>query len=142
MDGCSRQDPAYRPATEKPRSGGAFLLIGPDPGMPARSAGRRRTDAARLTAGGDRLGCPVDTRRRGILMMARKLALQAALVGALALWPVAALAKDFSSIARDIVPSGQYGSAPLPANATPQAQLYHAAPTAAAGRPPPGARGH
>ena len=25
MDGCSRQNPAYRPATEKPRSGGAFL---------------------------------------------------------------------------------------------------------------------
>ena len=25
MDGCSRQNPAYRPATEEPRSGGAFL---------------------------------------------------------------------------------------------------------------------
>ncbi len=25
MDDCSRQNPAYRPATEKPRSGGAFL---------------------------------------------------------------------------------------------------------------------
>ena len=26
MDGCTRQDPAYRPATERPRFGGAFLL--------------------------------------------------------------------------------------------------------------------
>jgi uncharacterized delta-60 repeat protein len=26
MDGCTRQNPAYRPAKEKPRSGGAFLL--------------------------------------------------------------------------------------------------------------------
>ncbi len=25
MDGCSRQNPAYRPAKEKPRSGGVFL---------------------------------------------------------------------------------------------------------------------
>jgi DNA-binding SARP family transcriptional activator len=25
MDDCSRQNPAYRPATEKPRLGGAFL---------------------------------------------------------------------------------------------------------------------
>src|SRR4051794_31390920 len=28
MDGCSRQDPAYRPAKGKPRHGGAFLLTG------------------------------------------------------------------------------------------------------------------
>src|SRR5438067_4046334 len=27
MDGCSRQNPAYRPATEEPRSGGAFLCV-------------------------------------------------------------------------------------------------------------------
>jgi endoglycosylceramidase len=27
MDGCTRQDPAYRPATGRPRFGGAFLLI-------------------------------------------------------------------------------------------------------------------
>ena len=26
MDGCSRQDPAYRPATESPREGGGFLF--------------------------------------------------------------------------------------------------------------------
>ena len=26
MDGCTRQDPAYRPATERPRFGGAFLF--------------------------------------------------------------------------------------------------------------------
>ena len=29
MDGCSRQNPAYRPATEKPRSGGVFLCALP-----------------------------------------------------------------------------------------------------------------
>ena len=28
MDGCSRQNPAYRPAKEKPRSGGASLFPG------------------------------------------------------------------------------------------------------------------
>ena len=27
MDGCTRQNPAYRLATEKPRFGGAFLLV-------------------------------------------------------------------------------------------------------------------
>jgi hypothetical protein len=27
MDGCSRQNPAYRPAKEKPRPGGAFLCV-------------------------------------------------------------------------------------------------------------------
>src|SRR5690242_18635335 len=31
MDGCSRQDPAYRPATERPRPGGASLLLSPEP---------------------------------------------------------------------------------------------------------------
>src|SRR5450755_1126745 len=58
--------------------------------------------------------------------MARKLALHAAPLGALALWPVAASAKDYSIIARDIVPSGQYGAFPPPANATQQAQMYDA----------------
>jgi hypothetical protein len=58
--------------------------------------------------------------------MGRKLVLQAALLGALALWPVSASAKDYSIIARDIVPSGQYGSYPPPANATQQAQMYNA----------------
>src|SRR3954447_7055491 len=29
MDGCPRQNPAYRPATEKPRARGAFLCAGP-----------------------------------------------------------------------------------------------------------------
>src|SRR4051812_49078779 len=28
MDGCPRQNPAYRPATERPRSGGASLCRG------------------------------------------------------------------------------------------------------------------
>jgi acyl-homoserine lactone acylase PvdQ len=58
--------------------------------------------------------------------MGRKLVLQAALLGALALWPVSTSAKDYSIIARDIVPSGQYGSYPPPANATQQAQMYNA----------------
>src|SRR5687768_5586077 len=29
MDGCTRQDPAYRPATEKARFGGPSLLLAP-----------------------------------------------------------------------------------------------------------------
>ena len=40
--------------------------------------------------------------------------------------PAGAAAKDYASIARDIVPSGQYGSAPPPAGATQQAQMYNA----------------
>jgi hypothetical protein len=38
----------------------------------------------------------------------------------------AASAKDYASIARDIVPSGQYGSVPAPPQATVQAQMYNA----------------
>ena len=37
-----------------------------------------------------------------------------------------ALSKDYALIARDIMPSGEYGSYPTPANATDQAQLYNA----------------
>ena len=40
--------------------------------------------------------------------------------------PAAAVAKDYASIARDIVPSGQYGAEPPPAVATQQAQMYNA----------------
>jgi hypothetical protein len=40
--------------------------------------------------------------------------------------PGAASAKDYALIARDIVPSGQYGSVPPPAQATQQAQMYNA----------------
>jgi hypothetical protein len=58
--------------------------------------------------------------------MGRRLVLRAALLGVLAFWPAAASAKDYSIIARDIVPSGQYGSVPSPANATQQAQMYDA----------------
>ncbi len=58
--------------------------------------------------------------------MGRRLVLQAVLLGALAFWPAAASAKDYSIIARDIVPSGQYGSVPPPATATQQAQMYDA----------------
>ena len=40
--------------------------------------------------------------------------------------PAPAFAKDYSIIAGDIVPSGQYGSVPAPAQATRQAQMYNA----------------
>jgi hypothetical protein len=36
------------------------------------------------------------------------------------------LAKDYSIVAGDIVPSGQYGSVPAPVQATRQAQMYNA----------------
>jgi hypothetical protein len=55
-----------------------------------------------------------------------KLAVLAVALGAAALAPAAASAKDYASIARDIVPSGQYGSVPAPAQATVQAQMYNA----------------
>src|SRR4051794_28038615 len=45
MDGHPRQNPAYRPATEKPRSGGAFLCLGErltGPVLDGRGAGGRR----------------------------------------------------------------------------------------------------
>jgi acyl-homoserine lactone acylase PvdQ len=55
-----------------------------------------------------------------------KLAPAAALiVSALTLTPTAA-AKDFAIIARNIVPSGQYGSVPPPPQADQQAQMYNA----------------
>jgi hypothetical protein len=55
-----------------------------------------------------------------------KLAPAAALiVSALALTPTAA-AKDFAIIARNIVPSGQYGPVPPPPQADQQAQMYNA----------------
>ena len=63
MDDCSRQDPAYRPATESPREGGGFLFPGCgtqfDPGVVAALcqvvesvpvAGRRRVAPGRLGA--------------------------------------------------------------------------------------------
>jgi acyl-homoserine lactone acylase PvdQ len=52
----------------------------------------------------------------------------AALLGCLALVPVMARAsvRDYSIIARDIVPSGQYGSEPAPPQAAQQAQMYNA----------------
>jgi acyl-homoserine lactone acylase PvdQ len=37
-----------------------------------------------------------------------------------------AAAKDYASIARDIIPSGEYGDVPPPAGATTQAQMYNA----------------
>jgi acyl-homoserine lactone acylase PvdQ len=43
-----------------------------------------------------------------------------------ALAPAAASAADYAGIARDIIPSGQYGSVPPPANANQQAQMYNA----------------
>jgi acyl-homoserine lactone acylase PvdQ len=56
----------------------------------------------------------------------RKFVLLAAVLGAVALAPAAASAKDYAIIARDIVPSGQYGSVPPPPQATQQAQMYNA----------------
>jgi acyl-homoserine lactone acylase PvdQ len=38
----------------------------------------------------------------------------------------AAQVKDYAQIARNIVPSGEYGSTPIPAGATSQAQMYNA----------------
>ena len=46
MDDCSRQDPAYRPATERPRPGGVFLLLGDGGGAGAAAAGPSRTVVA------------------------------------------------------------------------------------------------
>jgi acyl-homoserine lactone acylase PvdQ len=40
--------------------------------------------------------------------------------------PVSASAKDYANIARDIVPSGQYGASSPPPQATQQAQMYNA----------------
>ncbi|MGB9185143.1 MAG: penicillin acylase family protein [Solirubrobacteraceae bacterium] len=40
--------------------------------------------------------------------------------------PVSASAKDYANIARDIVPSGQYGASSPPPRATQQAQMYNA----------------
>ena len=52
----------------------------------------------------------------------------AVLLAVLALAPTMARAsvRDYSIIARDIVPSGQYGSEPAPPQAAQQAQMYNA----------------
>ena len=50
MDGCSRQNPAYRPAKEEPRSGGALLFTA-NSGDPACS--ERRTSAGRREIRGE-----------------------------------------------------------------------------------------
>jgi len=59
------------------------------------------------------------TRKRAVLAVAL-------MAAALTLAPSAALAKDYALIARDIVPSGQYGSVPAPPQASAQAQMYNA----------------
>ncbi len=60
--------------------------------------------------------------------MARKhVSLAAALVAAaLTVVPSSALARDYATIARNIIPSGQYGTFPPPANANQQAVMYNA----------------
>ena len=60
--------------------------------------------------------------------MTRKPALLAVALTAAALTiaPSAASAKDYALIARDIVPSGQYGSVPAPPQASEQAEMYNA----------------
>ncbi len=60
--------------------------------------------------------------------MSRKHSLLAAGLSALALTlvPASASARDYAIISRDIVPSGQYGSVPVPPQATQQARMYNA----------------
>lgn len=60
--------------------------------------------------------------------MSRKHSLLAAGLTALALTlvPASASARDYAIISRDIVPSGQYGSVPVPPQATQQARMYNA----------------
>src|SRR5687768_3837918 len=53
MDGCTRQDPAYRPANERARFGGPFLL-----GRLAVRMGRVRRLRAALAAGRSGLEAP------------------------------------------------------------------------------------
>ncbi|MFZ0040374.1 MAG: penicillin acylase family protein [Solirubrobacteraceae bacterium] len=60
---------------------------------------------------------------------ARRCALSAVALGSAAVtlaFASPAAARDYSIIARDIVPSGQYGSVPAPPQATQQAQMYNA----------------
>lgn len=54
------------------------------------------------------------------------LSLPAVLAAVVGLPSAASAAKDHAIIARDIVPSGQYGSLPPPPQATQQAQMYDA----------------
>jgi hypothetical protein len=70
---------------------------GPEPGASGRPGGEHR------------LGSVPQTTEEGLLLL-RKQMLLAAVLGAFALAPAAASAKDFALIARDIVPSGQYGT--------------------------------
>ena len=58
--------------------------------------------------------------------MPRKLAVLAAVIAVATVTPAVALAKDYARIARDIVPSGEYGSVPPPAGADTQAKMYDA----------------
>ncbi len=134
MDGCSRQNPAYRPATEEPRSGGAPLLLA----LLARAAGRSgarypRLGVRRVPSIGVAIRRIEIATRQGGLPLNRKLVFAAALSFAAAATPAVAQAappapsmKDHAIIARDIIPSGEYGSVPPPAQADRQAQMYDA----------------
>ena len=55
-----------------------------------------------------------------------KLASVVAVLSAVAIAASPAAAKDYAIIARDIVPSGQYGSVPPPPQADQQAEMYNA----------------
>src|ERR1017187_2032517 len=101
MDDCSGQDPAYRPAKEKPRPGGASLL--------ARTAMARLEWAIEY---GELFG---ERRRRDFLPRKLAVLLAALAVAVVAPASASALTKDYSIISRDIMPSGEYGSVPTPA---------------------------
>ncbi|HUE25964.1 MAG TPA: penicillin acylase family protein, partial [Solirubrobacteraceae bacterium] len=58
--------------------------------------------------------------------MRRRMIVLAVMMLAAALLAPAAFAQDYATIARDIIPSGQYGSAVPPPQAAQQAQMYNA----------------
>ncbi len=58
--------------------------------------------------------------------MRRRLTVLAVMMLGAALLAPAAFAQDYANIARDIIPSGQYGSAVPPSQASQQAQMYNA----------------
>jgi acyl-homoserine lactone acylase PvdQ len=60
------------------------------------------------------------------MLRSRAARIAAAIAIAALIAPLAASAKDYASVARDIVPSGEYGAAPPPAQAAGQAMMYDA----------------
>src|SRR6187200_2932857 len=82
--------------------------------MPGRCAAYSRAGAMSTGGASIRIACP---------FMSRIAALAAA---ALLAFAVPAAANDYASTARNIIPSGQYGSVPPPAGADEQARMYDA----------------